>query len=151
MLELDGMLSMSMTDFARRVLTAAPLASVIALSAACGANIVEPSPQEAVFRVRACDTQTFAIRLTDPDLIARAEQLIGQPEQPIVSGALAPGDGGVNAPFDWHLEPSSIEFVDATIELCDGCPRMVEENLQYWLGTVGRFCPWSSAIVARVR
>jgi hypothetical protein len=33
-------------------------------------------------------------------------------------------------------------------ELCDGRPSFVEADLAYWLGTVGRFCPWASYVYA---
>jgi hypothetical protein len=38
----------------------------------------------------------------------------------------------------------------AAIELCDGCPQMVEDDLDYWVETVGRFCPWSTRVLERV-
>jgi len=38
-------------------------------------------------------------------------------------------------------------MAEITIELCDGIPSQVEENLDYWLNTVQRFRPWSAMIV----
>ena len=29
----------------------------------------------------------------------------------------------------------------------DGNPELVEADLDYWINTVGRFCPWSSIVV----
>lgn len=69
----------------------------------------------------------------------------------VVTGDLAGGDGGFNQPWSWHLDPSTVHAVDMAIELCDGRPSMVEESLDYWLNTVGRFCPWGARVTARVR
>ncbi len=34
------------------------------------------------------------------------------------------------------------------MELCDGLPSDVEKDIDYWAGTVGRFCPWSAVLVS---
>lgn len=117
----------------------------------CESSPVGPGPSRAIFEVGACSGQTFNIRLVDSGLIARANDLIGGSNQPIVNGRLVRGDGGFNQPWSWHLAPESIEFADLTAEVCDGCPQMVEGNLDYWIDTVGRFCPWSSRILRRLR
>jgi hypothetical protein len=38
-------------------------------------------------------------------------------------------------------------MAEVTIELCDGRPSDLENNLVYWMDTVGRFCPWSARLV----
>lgn len=63
-------------------------------------------------------------------------------------GSLAPGDGGHNAPWHWHLEDAAL--TELAIELCDGTPSMVEADLSYWLGTVGQFCPWAGYVAAEL-
>jgi hypothetical protein len=131
----------------RAVLAAAASALVLV---ACEGSPGAPS-SDAVFEVRACGSQTFRIRLTNADLVQQAGRLAGQPGQPIVNGRLARGSGGFNDPWSWHLLPETVRFADVTIELCDGCPQMVEDDLDYWLETVQQFCPWSSEIVRRVR
>ena len=52
-----------------------------------------------------------------------------------------PGRADHNAPWTWHLDPIDIEMADATIEVCDGRPSLVDSLLDDYL-TVGRFCPW---------
>jgi hypothetical protein len=49
------------------------------------------------------------------------------------------------------MAPDSIEVADVTIELCDGRPSDVESALDYWIDTVGRFCPWGTEVVARLQ
>lgn len=115
--------------------------------ASCSSDSGADNPDEAVFRVEACGDESFRILLRDPELIAQAEAEIGAETPKIVNGALVAGDGGFNAPWSWHLDPASIEFAELTIELCDGCPHMVEEDLDQWIDVVGRFCSWSSRVV----
>ena len=116
-----------------------------------------PSETGALFLIRACasaddpDGQTFRVLIRDPAAIAEAESLIGAGQQKTLFGPLRAGDGGFNAPWSWHLEPDAIGFADVTIELCDGCPKFVENDLDYWLGTVRQYCPWTTEVVARER
>jgi hypothetical protein len=39
-------------------------------------------------------------------------------------------------------------MADISVEVCDGKPSMVEGDLDYWLNTIGSYCPWSSKVVA---
>lgn len=106
---------------------------------------------EAVFLIEACEDQQFRVLIRDADVIAEAEALIGAEQQRIVNGELRRGDGGFNAPYDWHLDPATVAFADATIEVCDGCPERIEDDLDYWIETVERFCPWTTRVVERER
>lgn len=124
------------------------------LLASCDRSVVVP--ESAVFTVRACmgseeapDGETFKVRITDQEIITEAERLIGSEDRRIITGPLRRGDGGFNEPWSWHLDPDSVAFADLTIELCDGCPHMLEEDLDYWVDTVGQYCPWSTEILAR--
>jgi hypothetical protein len=39
-------------------------------------------------------------------------------------------------------------MAEATIEVCDGLPSFVEEDLAEWLASVGQYCPWSARLVS---
>ncbi len=58
-----------------------------------------------------------------------------------------PGIANHNAPWLWHLDAEEIEMADATIEVCDGRPSLVDSLLEDYL-TVGRFCPWGAQLVS---
>ncbi len=58
-----------------------------------------------------------------------------------------PGRAAHNAPWSWHLDPEHFGLADFTIELCDARPSYVEENLFYFLVTVGSYCPWGAVLV----
>ena len=69
----------------------------------------------------------------------------GESQATIPSGRLLRGSD-YNQPRSWHVDPEDIQMAEVTIELCDGTPSQVEGNLDYWLNTVKRFCPWSARI-----
>lgn len=125
--------------------------TVSLFAAGCNEGPAGPSPNAALFRVEACQNQQFNVRITNPDVIQQAEQLIGSTDQPVLTAELRPGSGSFNRPYSWHMDPATVDFADLTIEVCDGCPNDVQQDLDYWLNTVGRFCPWSSRIVSRIR
>jgi hypothetical protein len=65
----------------------------------------------------------------------------------VVSGSLVSGSGGINAPWKWHLDATTVHVSDMAIELCDGRPSMVDADLAYWLNNVRQFCPWGATVV----
>ncbi|MEE8373240.1 MAG: hypothetical protein V3R87_05980 [Dehalococcoidia bacterium] len=52
-----------------------------------------------------------------------------------------------NKPWSWHIDPQDVVMAEITMELCDGLPSHVEEDVDYWVDTVGSFCPSSAKIV----
>jgi hypothetical protein len=58
-----------------------------------------------------------------------------------------PGPGDHNSPWLWHIDSEDIEMADATIEVCDGRPSLVDALLEDYLA-VGRFCPWGAEFVS---
>ena len=104
----------------------------------------------AVFRVEV-EGENFRILLRDPDRIAEAEQHLLSGRVGVLSGTLRASDGSFNSPYSWHLDPATVHFPDAAIELCSGLPSFVEADLDYWLNTVRTYCPWGAKIVMRER
>ncbi len=37
-------------------------------------------------------------------------------------------------------------MADLSIEICDGAPTFVAENLDMWLKQMGQYCPWDSVV-----
>jgi len=58
-----------------------------------------------------------------------------------------PGQDAHNEPWSWHLDPEDIELAEVTIEVCDATPSFVEENLDYFVDVVKRYCPWAAVLV----
>jgi hypothetical protein len=128
----------------------AALATLAALAAtACDSDPTTPEgPPLFVLEVSG---ETFRAVVLDTMQVRLLEERMAAGTEGVVNGELLPGDGGFNQPWGWHWDPETVHVADTSIELCDGRPSLVEEDLPYWLDTVGRFCPWSARVVSRVR
>ena len=117
------------------------LLAIPVAAAACGGNSNAPSPtRTAIIQVSG---ETYRIALVTPALVTAAESAKAGAGPRIPNGRIVMGTG-VNTGWSWHVE--DVQFVDATIELCDGRPSDVER-----LGTAfggGRFCPWGGQVAA---
>lgn len=102
-----------------------------------------------VFIVETGGGETFRIKINDPQIVQQADSLLGAGINKIVHGPIIAGDGGFNAPYSWHLSPDEITFPDLAIELCDGRPSFVENDLSYWLESVEVYCPWGAKLVGK--
>lgn len=118
-------------------------ASPLSAAQTNGGNVSQP----VIVTFASADGSIFRAVLELPGDIAAVEAaLAGDGYAGIPNGALAYGDGGVNAPHNWHMVDT--ELADFTIEVCDGTATMVDEDVPYWVENVGRFCPWSATVVA---
>lgn len=115
----------------------------------CGQGATAPDGR-AAFRIEVSG-ETFVVEVTDDASVAAFESRLSSGEQGVVIGPLLSGDGGFNQPWSWRLDPAEVQPADAAIELCDGRPSMVEADLDYWIDTVGTFCPWGATVTARLR
>ena len=89
--------------------------------------------------------ETYKIELATPELVEHAQALLdGEQVAAIPNGTVVRGDSGVNAPWSWHIDPQSLEFAEITIEVCDGLPSYVEDEIV----TSPNFCPWSAQIIS---
>lgn len=92
--------------------------------------------------------EKFKVLVTNPETAKLLREMMRGERQGIIVGELRRGDGGFNKPWSWHLDPETIEIAEITIELCDGTPSFIESELDYWLNTVKRYCPWGGVVVA---
>ena len=130
-------------NITRRVIVIA----VAALVVIAGAIIIWMStlaPRHPVATFQVVDEQ-YKIELATPELVAHAEALLaGESVAAIPNGVVVRDDPGPNAPWSWHIDPATLEFADMTIEVCDGLPSYVEDEIV----TSDRFCPWSAKVVS---
>ena len=97
-------------------------------------------------------TQDFAAPTNDPDVIANGRAQLALPleqRQLFINGPIARGNGGVNRQWNWHFVPNEWSFTEVSIELCDGNAVLVEQAVDYWVDTVGQFCPWGARVVGQ--
>ena len=106
------------------------------------------APQDgSTFVIQVVDEQ-FRVRIDDPVVAGQARALIASGQQKNLNGEIDRGHAGINTGYSWHLKPHTIEFVDVTIELCDGMPSFVEQNVDYFVDTVQRYCPWGVQVLS---
>jgi hypothetical protein len=94
--------------------------------------------------------ERFRAWTTNPQTIQDLYELQqGTSTANIPNGRILRGAGRArhNAPYRWHLDPQDIAMAEATIELCDGLPSYVEENVDEFVENVGRYCPWAAKLV----
>ena len=121
------------------------ITGTLLLLGACDNASNDPDPEN-VFNIQVVD-ESFRIQINDAEVIRIADSLQANEISINLSAPIRPGDGGFNAPYSWHLDPDSVSFVDLTIEVCDGKPSFIEDDLDYWLNTLGTYCPWGIKIV----
>jgi hypothetical protein len=91
---------------------------------------------------------TYKVFITNEDTIEEVFAVQqGKSQATIPSGRLIKGSVSYNEPWSWHIDSEDIHVAEFTIELCDGLPSHVEADLDYWVSTVKRFCPWNAKIV----
>ena len=96
------------------------------------------------------EDERFRVWTTNPQTMHDLHELQqGTSTANIPNGRILRGAGRArhNAPYHWHLDPQDIAMAEATIELCDGLPSYVEENVDDFVENVGRYCPWAAKLV----
>lgn len=97
---------------------------------------------------------SFVAKTTDPEVIEKAESQLQLPLDQRglhINGDIERGNNGYNNNWSWHFTPGSWNLVEVSVEVCDGRPQMVEDDLDYWVDEVGYFCPWSSIVLREVQ
>jgi len=94
--------------------------------------------------------ERFRAWTTNPQTIQDLHKLQqGTSTASIPNGRILYGSGRArhNALYHWHLDPQDIAMAEVAIEVCDASPTYVEENVDEFVGTVGRYCPWHARLV----
>jgi hypothetical protein len=71
-----------------------------------------------------------------------------------IMGQIVKQPAAYNPPWSYHLNPSTIQFFNAAIEVCDASITAVEENLDQVCGAFLPgciWCPWSSRLIDEVQ
>ncbi|MBN2487197.1 MAG: T9SS type A sorting domain-containing protein [Bacteroidales bacterium] len=76
-------------------------------------------------------------------------------ERKFINGTISRGHGGHNRNaghwFKWHFTPGDWELAEMAIEVCDGCPYSdLDADTAYWIGNIGRYCPWSGRPIREI-
>ncbi len=81
-------------------------------------------------------TQEFSyfVQTSNFDLIQQCREQLELPEEQRslhINGEIEFGDGGFNSLWSWHIDPENWLLTEISIELCDGVPSDVENDLDY--------------------
>lgn len=152
-----------MSGLARNVRTIRACLGVLLVLFAAGCGEDEPTQDPGditpivhayfVFKMHGDTTgeQDFLAATTDPEVITQARAQLQLPEAQRnlhINGPIAAVTPVLpNIGWSWRFVNSEWTLAEASIELCDGTPNMVEQSLQSWLD-LGRFCPWGSYVAA---
>lgn len=103
------------------------------------------------FRFGMSDTskENFLARTDNPQVIAEARAQLALPEEhrgKHVTGLIQRIPRGQNLGWGWQHIDSEWNFAEINVEVCDARPSYVEDHLDEWLRTPGRFCPWRCRI-----
>lgn len=98
--------------------------------------------------------ETFVFQLNDPALIATARAGISVGADDLhVMGRIIKTPVDYNPPWNYHLDPQSIQFFIVAIEVCDASIAYVEANLDLVGGAVlpdAIWCPWGSRLLKEI-
>jgi hypothetical protein len=122
------------------------LITLTATVLACSTPL-EPDAPHASFLVEVSG-ETFRVHVATAAQAQAFRARLQSGTRGVINGDLLQGSGGFNAPWRWHLDPQSVHVADIAIELCDGRPSLIEADLNYWLASVRRYCPWGAKVVA---
>ena len=95
------------------------------------------------------DESDYVVVTNNDDLIDQCQAQLELPEEERllhINGFLDYGDGGFNQPWSWHIISNEWVLADMSIATCNVSPQVVENDLDYWINSVGQLCNWSSFI-----
>lgn len=120
---------------------------VALLSLSAGLNACSSADPAFVDFDVAVGAERFVLRVEDAGTIAQARDVVAGRRSLFPIGRLVRGDGGFNAPWSWHLDPSEVRLTEVAIEVCDGTPSYIEAHISDF----PTYCPWSARVTAERR
>lgn len=128
------------------------------LLAGCGGGGTEPAREDDDapvlfhFKMRGLPDQDFRAIIANKDAKAKARAQLALPEAQrnlFATGLLGRTNGGYNLNWSWHFE-GGVGLIEASIELCDASPRLIEEHLDLYISQPYGVCPWGSYVYAEL-
>lgn len=92
-------------------------------------------------------TSTFVIRVTDPQTIHQARDILATGARKIVTGTIIKQPVYYNTPWSYYLDPKSISFSESGAEVCDATIENLEEHLDT---AFPNWCPYRSRLLREI-
>jgi hypothetical protein len=101
------------------------------------------------------ECKLFVFKLVDKKKIDTARSILlgTQPTKTHVQGTIVKSPASYNQEWSFHLDPSSIDFFEMQIEVCDANVTYVERHLDEVGGSTlpkNFWCPWSSRLLMEI-
>ncbi|MEV4093716.1 BP74-related protein [Streptosporangium saharense] len=111
--------------------------------------------QAAYFEYTDITRATGVLKLTDPVKIQHARDLLSgeTTEKPHIVGRIVPRSAPYNPRWSYHYNPSTVDFFDIAIEVCDATIPYVEDHLDEAGGSFLPgyiWCPWTSRLTREI-
>ncbi len=127
---------------------------LLTILSACGIQNDDDNTRYYKFTHESDDIEySFVAKTSNSDVIARVEEELEKPfdERRLhINGVIERGTKDYNDNWSWHFVENQWALAEISTEVCDGRPSFVEEDIDYWVDQVGRFCPWSSRVETEV-
>lgn len=139
--------------FSKKIIYLAAI-MLISIFSACSTDSDEDEARYFEFTHESNDINyTIVAKTSDPEVIAKVEQELSKPfdeRNMHINGPIERGNPGYNSDWSWHFIEGQWDLAEISAEVCDGRPSFVEEDIDYWVDTVGRFCPWGARVEGEV-
>lgn len=94
----------------------------------------------------------FVVKMADDEDISHARRILNgeERERTHIIGRIVPRQADYNHAWSFHFDPTTVDFFEVAIEVCDATLPYVEDHLDEVGGPFlpGRvYCPWSSRLV----
>lgn len=89
----------------------------------------------------------FVVRIDDPKVIEEARQIIQLRQRRILVGDVISRPVAWNSGWNFYIDPPTVGFAEAAIEVCDGTAEFVEQCGGPYFG---RWCPWKSYLIQEI-
>lgn len=110
---------------------------------------------QAYFQVKDSAEKIYVIKLVESHKIEHARKILSgeQTKRVHVQGTIVKEPATYNEGWDFHLQPSSIDFFEMAMEVCDSNVDLVANDLASVGGAFlpgNHWCPWSSKLVGEI-
>nr|WP_245653092.1 calmodulin-binding protein [Herbidospora sakaeratensis] len=154
----SSFVALALAVLAGALVTASPAVAVNAATCQAADRVVPATGATVApvrFQMETADRQTFTFELTDQAKIDHARKILkGEEKKRVhVLGRIKKRPAAYNPGWSFHLDPTTIDFFEMAIEVCDSTTGYLEEHLDEACGAFlpGCFwCPWTSRLVAEV-
>ena len=100
-------------------------------------------------------TETFVFATQDPGFIAESRFALDHPRQfrKHIAGTIRISRVWYNGQWQYHLDPQTLAYAEASIEVCDASIDYIEANIKGHRSPLPKdyWCPWGFKLVREIK